>query len=140
VTIRPWLFGLAALALIQAVGTLRAFAQATPRVDLPAIAPGVDGNAWVLLASSAIAAAGTVASVWINSRERAERLLREAAERELVDLAARMAAEVQEREAEVKVAEAEVRTITAERDQWMRRACSRGWRSSDDIPTRKDLP
>jgi hypothetical protein len=140
VRLHPWLLGLVTLAIIQAVGTLRTFAQAAPRVDLPAVLPGANGDGWILLASSAIASVGTVLSVWINSRERAERQLREAAEKEMIEMTGRFKTEFDALETELKAAQAEVKVATAERDQWMRRAYSRGWHSSDSIPTRKDPP
>lgn len=145
------------LSAFLALTGLRVFAQVQPHLDAPAVS-APQGNGWQFFASSALTSFAAIAYAWItrdsNEQKRiADQLreeikrVREEGEREkkrCADEAAREAAEMlahlEDRTRERDEARAEVRALAKERDSWMKKAYGQGWRSSDEIPTRKDPP
>jgi hypothetical protein len=92
-------------------------------LDPPAASPATAPGGWLLLASSAVATVGAVASTWINSNAGAEKRRADVAETEVREMVGRFERLDEERKA-----------LAMERDLWMQRAYSHGYRPGEDAP------
>lgn len=126
---RPWTPLLLVLAVALALDGVRVFALAQALGEAPPVPPGPLPSGWPQMIGSLALGFFAVCHAWITSAAGSERRRADRAEEQIKEMVRQM-----------EELSHELKAIDRDRDEWMKRAYSRGYQSSDAIPVRKDLP